>query len=260
VSGGDALAGRAAIVTGGAQGIGAAIARELHAQGAAVALLDLNPERGTATAAAIDRTGERARFIRCDVRDEQAVAAAVEQTVGWRGRLDVLVNNAGINAFFDAREMTSHEWDSVFAVDLKAAWLCAKHALPHLLAGDVSSIVNISSVHGRFTSAGYFPYGAAKAGIEGLTRSMALDYGPHGLRVNAVAPGWTRTQLVEDWLDRAEDRATEERRILGVQPLRRIADPAEIASVVAFLAGSGATAITGAVIPVDCGLSARFAD
>src|SRR5437762_3191865 len=149
---------------------------------------------------------------------------------------DVLVNNAGVNAYFEATAMTEAEWDAVFAVDLKGAWLCCKHALPAMKRGGAGSIVNIASIHASLTIAGMFPYAAAKSGLVGLTRSLALDYAPANIRVNAVLPGWTRTRLVEEWFRRQPDPAAAERQVLGVHPLRRIATPAEIANLVAFVA------------------------
>ena len=175
------------------------------------------------------------------------------------GTLDVLVNNAGVNAYFDATEMTGVEWDRVFGVDLKSAWLCAKHALPPMKRAGRGSIVNIASIHAVLTIPGMFPYAAAKAGLLGLTRGLALEYGPAGIRVNAVLPGYTRTRLVEEWLRTQPDPVAAERRVLEVQPLRRMAEPAEIANLVAFVASDEASAITGASLAADCGLGVMFA-
>src|SRR5207244_4255693 len=133
-------------------------------------------------------------------------------------------------------EMTEAEWDRVFAVDLKGAWLCAKHALRAMKGAGRGSIVNIASIHATLTMAGMFPYAAAKSGLVGLTRSLALDYAPMGIRVNAVLPGWTRTRLVEEWFAMQPDPVEAERHVLEVHPLRRIATPAEIANLVAFVA------------------------
>ena len=164
-----------------------------------------------------------------------------------------------MNANFDAVAMTEAEWDRFFAVDLKAAWLGAKHALPHMLAAGGGAIVNVSSIHGFATLDGFFPYAAAKSGLVGLTRSLALDYGPHGVRVNCVAPGFVRTRLVEESLDRDEDRAAAERAMVAGVALGRIGDPAEIARVVRFLASDEASYVTGASLLVDGGLTARRA-
>ena len=175
------------------------------------------------------------------------------------GALDVLVNNAGVNAYFDATEMTEAEWDRTFAVDLKGAWLCAKHALGPMKRAGRGSIVNIASIHATLTIPGMFPYAAAKAGIVGLTRSLALEYAPAGIRVNAVLPGYTRTRLVDEWLSTQPDPAAAEQRVLSTIPLRRMATPAEIANLVAFVASDEASAIAGASLAADGGLSVMYA-
>jgi len=240
------------LVTGGARGIGAAIAEAVVDEGGSVALLDLD-HAGAETAA-----GLGARFFACDVRSLEEVERAVGEAVHALGGLDGLVNNAGVNAYFDAVEMTEDDWDTVFAVDLKAAWLVAKAALPALLERR-GAIVNISSIQARLTIAGFFPYAAAKAGLEGLTRSLALDYAARGVRVNAVAPGYTDTRLVREWLDRQPDPEAARESVLEKIPMGRISTPREIGNVVAFLLSEHASAITGATIAVDAGLGIRYA-
>ena len=246
------------LVTGAARGIGRAIAERVVAEGGQVAALDI-ADAGSAVADELVAQGGRAMFARADVRLEDEVARAVRSALEHFGAIDVLVNNAGVNAYLDATAMSESDWDDVFAVDLKAAWLTCKHVLPHLMAKRSGAIVNISSIHARLTSPGMFPYAAAKAGVEGLTRSLALDYGPHNVRVNAVAPGFTRTYLVEEWLAQQPDPRAAEQAVLAQHPFGRMAEPAEVAAVVVFLASDLASAVTGAVVSVDCGHSARFA-
>jgi NAD(P)-dependent dehydrogenase (short-subunit alcohol dehydrogenase family) len=253
------LSGQRAIVTGGARGIGRAIVEKFAAEGASVLFLDRDADAGCATAREIAANGAPVAFRPADVTIEADVQQAIEQFAADRGGLDVLVNNAGVNAYFDATTMTEAEWDRVFAVDLKGAWLSAKHALRAMTAAHRGSIVNIASIHASLTIAGMFPYAAAKSGLVGLTRSLALDYAPLGIRVNAVLPGWTRTRLVEEWFAMQPDPAAAERRVLDVHPLRRIATPAEIANLVAFVASDEASAITGAALAIDCGLGVQFA-
>jgi NAD(P)-dependent dehydrogenase (short-subunit alcohol dehydrogenase family) len=255
----ERLAGKVALVTGGTQGIGRAVVEKLVREGARVSFLDLEETSGAATARELGGPGSSVSFIRADVTREGEVKAAIDEVVRGNGRLDVLVNNAGVNAYFDAAEMTEAQWDAVFAVDLKGAWLCAKHALPAMERAGGGSIVNIASIHARLTIAGMFPYAAAKSGLVGLTRSLALDYAPANIRVNAVLPGWTRTRLVEEWFRRQRDPAEAERRVLAVHPLGRLSTPAEVANLVAFVASDEASAITGAALAVDGGLGARFA-
>ena len=254
----ERLTGKIALVTGGARGIGRAIVEKFVGEGAVVVFVDRDETPGREAAQELAAAGVAAAFVRADVTVEDDVRRAITGVVERHGTDDVLVNNAGVNAYFDAAAMTEAEWDQVFAVDLKGAWLCAKHALPAMIAARRGSIVNIASIHATLTIPGMFPYAAAKSGLLGLTRSLALEYGPLGIRVNAVSPGYTRTRLVEEWMARQSDPAETERRTLANHPLRRIATPADIANVVAFLASDEAAAITGANIAADGGLSVMF--
>lgn len=247
------------IVTGGARGIGRAIVEAGAREGARVTFLDLDARTAADTVAGLTRDGWPVRFVGADVTLEADVQEAVASVIAHEGTVDVLVNNAGVNAYYDATTMTGDEWDEVFAVDLKGAWLCAKHVLPAMRAAGRGSIVNIASIHASLTMAGMFPYAAAKSGLVGLTRSLALDYAAAGIRVNAVLPGWTRTRLVEEWIAQQPDPAAAEAHVLDAHPMKRIATPAEVANLVVFVASDEASAITGASLAVDCGLGARFA-
>ena len=251
----NTLAGKSVLVTGAARGIGAAIAEAVVEEGGAVALLDIDPAGADTVARLADGA---AHFFQCDVRSLEDVERAVANAKRALGGLDGLVNNAGVNAYFDAVAMTEDDWDSVFAVDLKAAWMLAKAALPGLIERG-GAIVNISSIQARLTLRGFFPYAAAKAGLEGLTRSLALEYAPAGVRVNAVAPGYTETRLVQEWFDLQDDPAAARKSVLAKIPLGRIAEPREIGSAVVFLLSDQASAITGTTLAVDCGVGALFA-
>jgi NAD(P)-dependent dehydrogenase (short-subunit alcohol dehydrogenase family) len=253
------LDGKIAFVTGGARGIGRAIVEKFAAEGGTVTFADLDEAAGQETVRELAAAGIAAGFCRTNITVEADVREAIEAVVDRHGTLDVLVNNAGVNAYFDATEMTEAEWDRLFGVDLKGAWLCAKHALRPMKRAGRGSIVNIASIHASLTIPGMFPYAAAKAGLLGLTRSLALEYGPLGIRVNAVMPGYTRTRLVEEWLQTQPDPAAMERRVVEIQPLRKMATPAEIANLVAFVASDEASAITGASLAADCGLGVMFA-
>ena len=252
----NVLDGKSVLVTGAARGIGAAIAEAVVEEGGSVALLDIDPA-GAETAARLSDRGA-AHFFSCDVRELEQVERAVADAESALGGLDGLVNNAGVNAYFDAVAMTEQDWDSVFAVDLKAAWMLAKASLPVLIERR-GAIVNISSIQARLTLHGFFPYAAAKAGLEGLTRSLALDYAPAGVRVNAVAPGYVDTHLVQEWLGLQDDPAATLKSVLANIPLGRMAAPREIGNAVVFLLSDQASAITGATLAIDCGTGARFA-
>jgi NAD(P)-dependent dehydrogenase (short-subunit alcohol dehydrogenase family) len=252
------LTDRVVLVTGGARGIGRAIVETAAREGAAVAFFDLDEGAGTALSGGLEEGTARVTFHRVDVTDSGAVEAAVADVLAVHRRIDVLVNNAGRNVYADPVAMTEEEWDKVFDVDLKAAFLCAKHALPSMITQGRGSIVNIASLHAKLTCAGMYPYAAAKAGLVGLTRSMALDVARHGVRVNAVSPGYIRTALVDEYFAQHPDRDVE-RKALDVHPLGRIGAPEEVAEVVCFLASDAASFVTGADWAVDGGLGVRFA-
>ncbi len=253
------LEGKVALVTGAGQGIGEAIAVKLAQEGAAVTVAEIKAQTGAATAQKLRDMGARALFARTDITREADIAAAIEQTVAEFGALNVLVNNAGKNFYFDPATMTSDDWDGAMSVDFKSVWLCCKHAIPCMETAGGGSIVNITSIHGRMTVAGMFPYAAAKAGLNGLTRSLALDLGPKNIRVNAICPGWVRTYLVDEWLEKQDDPIAMEASVLKTLPLGRMSAPSEIANFVAFIASDEASYITGAELYIDGGLSGRFA-
>lgn len=253
----QSLTGEVAIVTGGSRGIGRAIVELLAREGASVAFCGRDAEAGAAAERELAELPVAFRVA--DVASERDVAALVAACRERFGTPTILVNNAGVNANFDAAEMTEQEWDRFFGVDLKAAWLGAKHVLPGMRAAGRGAIVNVSSLHGFATLEGFFPYAAAKSGLLGLTRSLALDEGPHGIRVNCVAPGFIRTRLVQESIDRNDDRAAAEFAMVRGVALRRIGDPAEVAHVVRFLVSEESSYVTGASLLVDGGLTARRA-
>jgi len=253
------LTGKVVIVTGGARGIGRAIVEKAAREGGRVTFLDLDSRTAADTVAELNRDGLPVHFIGTDVTLESDVESAVGAVIARDGQVDVLVNNAGVNAYFDAATMTEPEWNEVFAVDLKGAWLCTKHVLPPMTAARHGAIVNIASIHATLTIKGMFPYAAAKSGLVGLTRSLALDYAAAGIRVNAVLPGWTRTRLIEEWFTRQPDPVAAEAHVIEAHPMKRIATPDEVANLVVFVASDEASAITGASLPVDCGLGVQFA-
>nr|WP_238355221.1 glucose 1-dehydrogenase [Kribbella sandramycini] len=244
------------LVTGAARGIGRAVAVKAAAEGAAVGLIDILADQLSETTAELRATGVRVAAAVGDITAEESVAEAVAQLAAELGPATVLVNNAGKNAYADATRMTVDEWDSVFDVDLKGAWLMARAVLPSMIADRHGAIVNIASIHSNLTTAGMFPYAAAKSGLVGMTRSLALDVGPHNIRVNAVSPGYIGTDLLDEFFDTFPG---ERDRALGVHPLGRIGTPTDVAEVVCFLASTAAAFVTGANWSVDGGLGVRYA-
>lgn len=244
-------------VTGGAKGIGAAIVEKCLAEGARVSFTDLDEASGRALMQTIGSTGARAVFGVGDVRSADDIARVHAAAVRDLGPVTGLVNNAGRNSYADPVTMTEAEWDDVFSVDLKSAWLCARVVLPAMMAARRGSIVNIASIHATMTCSGMFPYAAAKSGLVGLTRSLALEAGPHQIRVNALSPGYTETPLLKEYF--AERGEAERTTAVEKHPLRRIGQPSEIANCAAFLLSGEASFVTGANWIADGGLSSRFA-
>ncbi|HEX6328605.1 MAG TPA: beta-ketoacyl-ACP reductase [Jiangellaceae bacterium] len=247
------LADKVALVTGSARGIGAATARRLASDGAAVAVLDLREPDTEETVAAIRDAGGSAIGIGCDVADSDQVEAAVARTVAELGRLDILVNNAGVirdNLLF---KMTEDDWDTVMNVHLRGAFLCCREAQKHMVAQQAGKIVNLSS-RSALGNRGQANYSAAKAGIQGFTRTLAIELGPFGINVNAVAPGFIATAMTDATARRVgvEPEKFREAAAAAV-PLRRVGVPEDVAGVVAFLVSDDAAYVTGQTIYVDGG-------
>lgn len=248
------LANHHILVTGGSRGIGAATVEKCVAEGAKVTFIDLLPDEGRALAT---RLGPATHFAQGDVTKADQIAAAVTEGAARFGPVTGLVNNAGRNSYADPVTMTEDQWDAVFAVDLKSAWLAARAVLPAMIAAQKGAIVNIASVHADMTYPGFFPYAAAKSGLVGMTRSLALDMGRHQIRVNALSPGYTETALVAEFFAKSDPSLRE--KVMETHPMHRIATPAEIANCIAFLLSDEASFVTGANWIVDGGLTARFA-
>ena len=241
---------RVAIVTGAAQGIGAACAQRLAQDGAAVALWDVDDVRGKALVESLRSQGRQAAYVHCDVSRAFDVEAAMAATLAAFGRIDALVNNAGIFRAADFLDITEADWDAVIGVNLKGAFLVAQAAARAMVDAGGGAIVNMSSVNGVLAIPNIASYNVSKGGINQLTRAMALALADKGIRVNAVAPGTIATELAAQAV-LGSDAA--KARILGRTPLRRLGEPAEIADVVAFLLSSASSYMTGEIVYVDGG-------
>ncbi len=246
------VAGRVAIITGAASGIGERTATMLAAEGARVTVADVDVAGGLQTVESIAADGGEAVFVEADVSEAQQVRRMVSQTVDAFGRLDILHNNAIWYRNAPATELEESVWDRTLNTGLKAIFLAAKYAVPAMLKTGGGSIVNTGSVHSLVGFETNTAYDAAKAGVLGITRVLALDYGP-AIRVNAVLPGAIQTPL---W-DRVEVSADERRRLAEMVPAKRVGTPADVASAVLFLASEEASFITGTSLVVDGGLLAR---
>jgi NAD(P)-dependent dehydrogenase (short-subunit alcohol dehydrogenase family) len=245
---------RTVLVTGGAAGIGAGIALRFAEAGTAVAVLDID---GAAVRSMANRLSREARTIalEADVADEKQVKAAVEQAVHELGPLDVLVNNAGIEVSGSVSDLTSADWDRQIAVNLRGVFLMSKYAILNMKYRG-GAIVNISSVHAFVSWAGCAAYDATKAGLIGLTRAMALDYGPAGIRVNAICPGYIDTPLMDRWMESLPNREETMHRVLAYHPLGRIGTSRDVAEAAFFLASDAASFISGTTLVVDGGMTA----
>lgn len=248
---------KVAIVTGAAKGIGWGIAKILAQEGAKVAVVDWDEENGKKSAQGFRDKGGQAIFIKCDVSNEEEVKAMIQKVLDEYGRIDILVNNAGIGVYKTILDASSADWDRCLAVNLKGVFLCSKYVIPHMQAVGKGAIVNISSVHSWATVNGVAPYAASKGGISALTRNMAIDYGPT-IRVNAIAPGWVLTPLIQSIFDSYADPADQRLQVERRQVMKRIGVPEDIGYAASFLASDEASFITGAHLFVDGGLTAQL--
>jgi NAD(P)-dependent dehydrogenase (short-subunit alcohol dehydrogenase family) len=252
------LSGKTIVVTGGAQGIGAAVAEAIVAHGGRVVVADIDEARAIAVCTKLATMGGTTEPAKLDVRDEAAFVALADRLLAKHGQIDGLVNNAGINVKYEPLAMPSEEWDRCLDTNLRGAWNGCRAVLPSMIARKTGSIVNMASVHGHQIIPGSFPYPVSKAGLLGLTRSLGVEYAPHGVRVNSISPGYVQTQLIEDWLasvpDPVRTRAEAEAQI----PARRFARAEEVAMTAVFLLSDEAPYVTATDIAVDGGRMALF--
>jgi 3-oxoacyl-[acyl-carrier protein] reductase len=248
------LGGRVALITGGARGIGAATGLRLAEEGADVALLDLDEAAAQQAAKEIaEQTGRRTLGVAANVADAAQVTAAVDRAAEALGSLGILVNNAGVTRDNLLFKMSEDDWDTVMSVHLRGFFLASKAAQRHMVAAKWGRVISLSSVSALGTR-GQVNYSAAKAGLQGATRTLAIELGPFGITANAVAPGFIVTEMTAQLAERlgtSLEEFTEER--AAITPVRRAGTPADIAAVIAFLASDDASFITGQTIYVDGG-------
>jgi 3-oxoacyl-[acyl-carrier protein] reductase len=246
------LEGRVALVTGGARGIGAATAARLAAEGASVAVLDLDESAAQASA---DALGTRAMGVGADVSDAGAVEAAVARVKDELGPVGVLVNNAGVTRDNLLFRLTEDDWDTVMNVHLRGAFLMSRAVQAHMVEAKWGRIVNLSSVS-ALGNRGQANYAAAKMGLQGFTRTLAIELGPFGVTVNAVAPGFVVTEMTAATAARLKLTPEQLQQASAEQtPVRRVGQPADIAGAIAFFAGEAASFVTGQTLYVDGGAS-----
>jgi 3-oxoacyl-[acyl-carrier protein] reductase len=242
------LTDKKALVTGAAQGIGKAIAYTLAKEGADVAICDVNLEKAQETAKELESLGVKSTAYKTNVADPKECEQLIESVIKDFGKLDILVNNAGVTRDGLLIRMSEQDWDLVISINLKGTFNCTKAAVKAMMKARYGRIINVSSVIGLMGNAGQTNYSASKAGVLGITKSVAKEYANRNITVNAVAPGYIQTAMTE--------KLTPEQReaMLKFVPLNRMGQPQDVANVVLFLASPLADYITGQVIPVDGGM------
>lgn len=244
---------RSVIVTGGGSGIGRAIARRLARAGARVIIVDIDQEQARDAARAVAAEGGAARAYAADVSDADACAATVRAAADAFGGVHALVNNAGIIRRADVLATTVREWDQVMAVNVRSVFLMCKYAVPLMAAAGGGSIVNIASGWGLKGGGNAISYCASKGAVVNMTRALAIDHGPQGIRVNAVCPGDTDTPMLREEARQLGMPADQMLAEAADRPLRRMGSPDEIAEAVLWLASDASSYVTGANLPVDGG-------
>lgn len=252
------LTSRVAAITGGAVGLGRAIAERMAEEGAAVAILDVQDEAGAALAHDLTKRGLLAAYWPCNVTSEAAVKRTLDAVVEQFGKLDILVNNAGIAGVSKpTHEITEAEWDLVQSVNVKGVFFCTKHAIPHLRAAGGGSIINLSSIYGLVGAPDVPPYHASKGAVRLMTKTDALLYAPDRIRVNSIHPGFIWTPMVEAHLASQGDVEEGRKAVGALHPLGHVGVPDDIAWGAVYLASDEAGFVTGSELVIDGGYTAR---
>lgn len=254
----DRMQNKVALVTGAASGIGRASAVLLAREGAAVAVTDIQSAAGQETVEEITEAGGQARYWNLDTSNEEAVQRVVNEVVETFGRLDVLVNNAGISGVNKpTHEVTLDEWNRVISINLTGVFLVTKYAIPHMQSAGGGSIVNLSSIYGLVGAPDSPPYHAAKGGVRLMSKTDAMIYASDGIRVNSVHPGFIWTPMVENFLREQGDVAEGRRLIDSLHPIGHMGDTEDIAYGVLYLASDEAKFVTGSELVIDGGYTAH---
>jgi NAD(P)-dependent dehydrogenase (short-subunit alcohol dehydrogenase family) len=252
------LSGKVAIVTGAGIGIGMAIALRMAEAGANVVASQRSVQTGQELEQELQRRFGKGKFMPCDISVEEDVRRLISGTVEEFGRLDILVNNAGRNWVKSTLEMTMADWDAMMGVDLRGTFMCCRYALEPMLKQGSGSIINIATVHTAACIPGAAPYDAAKWGLVGLTKSLAIEFASQGIRINAVSPGLIDTQIWRDMLDAAPDREASIRYWRSQIPIGRVGKPEEVADICVFLCTDMAAYFIGSNIFVDGGMTSSL--
>jgi NAD(P)-dependent dehydrogenase (short-subunit alcohol dehydrogenase family) len=254
------LRNKVCIVTGAGHGIGAAVADCFASEGAQVVLAEVDTSAGEARALALQQRGVDALCIATDITELPAVQRMVAQVLERFGRIDVLVNNAGINVFRDPLKMDAQDWKLCLSVDLEGAWNCCQAVLPAMLAAHSGSVINMASTHAFSIIKGCFPYPVAKHGLIGLTRALGIEYAAQGIRFNAIAPGYIETRLCVDYWNSFADPAAARQATCDLLPPKRIGRPEEVGMTAVFLASDEAPFINASTLVIDGGRSVVYHD
>ena len=248
---------KVAIVTGSGRGIGQGIARVFSQEGAKVVVVDIIEDLGKNMADELGAAEGKAIFVHADLKSGESVQKMVHTTIKTFGKLDILVNNAGYHLSKNVEETSEEEWEFIINTNLRSTFLCSKYALPHLRKTR-GNIINISSMVGIVGQPNAGAYSATKGGQIAMSKGMAIDFAPDGIRVNVICPGWIQTPLVEDWFSQQNDPEASRKYIFGQHPLGRIGTIEECGKAALFLASDDAAFVTGITLPIDGGVTLGY--
>lgn len=251
------LDGKVAIVTGASKGIGLGIARVFSAEGAKVVVTCRSEEEGRQTAVELGSNEGRAIFIKTDVTSSESIQNMINKTIEVFGKLDIMVNNAGYHISKNVEETSEDEWEYIINTNLRSTFLCSKYTMPHLRRTK-GNIINISSMVGLVGQPNAGAYSATKGGQIAMSKGMAIDFAPDGIRVNVICPGWIETPLVEDWFSQQKDPGEARKYIFGQHPLGRIGTIEECGKAALYLASDDAAFVTGITLNIDGGITLGY--